>query len=80
MDFNRNEDYGPADQAREEVRWHWQPALRAVIGFYGGSWGRGFRRFEVSYQATFNLPAYASSFPTDNSPITHSISVGYAWL
>ena len=80
MAFDRHEDYAPADQAREEVRWHWQPALRAVLGFYSGGWVRGFRRIEFSYQAAFNLPAYASSFPTDNSPITHSMSVGFAWL
>ena len=79
MDFNRHEDYGPADQAREEVRWQWLPALRFVLGFYGGL-GRGFGRMEFCYQATLNSPRYASSFPTDNSSFTHSFSLGFAWL
>jgi hypothetical protein len=80
VDFNRHEDYGPVDQAREEARWNWLPALRFVLGFYGGGLGRAFARMEFGYQATLNSPRYGSSFPTDNSPITHSFSLGFAWL
>jgi hypothetical protein len=80
-ELSRHEEFDPAPQALAETRWQWLPAARVAWGLYLGrhrqspSW-----RCEIGYQATFNSPGYGSSLPSDNSPVTHTVSMRLGWL
>lgn len=79
--LERGGDFSAAGRPRSEVRWHWLPAVRMALGLYAGGHGeRAFGRLELGYQVSFHNPLYASSFPTDNSQVTHSLTFGFAWL
>jgi hypothetical protein len=80
IDFIRHTDYGRADEEREENRMRVLPAAEISVGRYGGGNGRRPWRFEIRYQAMLHASGHASSFPSDNSLLTHSLTWEWAWL
>jgi hypothetical protein len=81
LHFAQSTDYGIAPVELSENHSGFKPIASLCIGrFDSRANGKKFHRFELRYQITALFPNHQSSFPSDNTYSTHSLTWDWGWL